>query len=323
MDNVSEFLKGLGMDNQSKSDKWAEIIKPSQSYLIVGDVGTGKSGLAYWLLERFSKEYSLIPASVGIPRDKKELLPETFVTPDLDDIASLEDAIIFLDEAELQLPLEDTKTRQTVVNFLGLPRQRNQILLLSFHFPRLVLGRYLPYFSAFLIKRPPYLMEFAGKRQGDELTSMMKKAEERFAELTPGDIVKNTYVIAPRIRWQGVLQNPLASFWTDSLSKVWSGVDSTSQGIKYKGGKMGHSPQRKRWVTEFEIEPRPEAFSIQPIYEAGSLIGFNILDPEGDVIRKRANIVTLIHREHPQIDMPRLENAAISYFDYSVEVILK
>lgn len=133
---------------------------------------------------------------------------------------------MFIDEADLQLPIEDTKARQYVINFLSLPRHRKQIFLLAFHFPRLVLGRYLPFFAAFLLKRPPYLIEFAGKRQNDALTQMMERAEERFAELSSeSDVVKHTYVVAPKIRWQGMLENPLCSFWGQELSEVWSGTE--------------------------------------------------------------------------------------------------
>jgi hypothetical protein len=96
--------------------------------------------------------------------------------------------------------------------------------------------RYLPFFSAFLLKRPPYLIEFASKSKGDALYQMMLKAEERFAELVPPDwapdelhpqpeaVLSSTYVVAPRLRWQGVLTNPTCSFWTQELSEVWAGA---------------------------------------------------------------------------------------------------
>jgi hypothetical protein len=140
----------------------------------------------------------------------------------IDDTASIENAIVFIDEADIQLPLDSNKDKERVVNALSLPRQRNQIFILAYHFPRLVKGTYLPFFSAFLFKRPPYLIEFASKRGSDELFQMMSKATERFNELP--DPVKYTYVIAPRIRWQGMLENSLPTFWSPELSKIWSGV---------------------------------------------------------------------------------------------------
>lgn len=192
----------------------------------MGDVGTGKSALAYWLLERFSQKYGLFPTVVGFPREKQSLLPSGFIVKDEpEECIGLENAIVFIDEADLQLPIEDTKARKYVTNFLSLPRHRHQIFLLAFHFPRLVLARYLPFFRGFLIKRPPYLLEFASKGKGDALQQMMEKAEERFAELPSEDVFKNTYVIAPRIRWQGMLENSLCSFWSDEVSEVWAGTE--------------------------------------------------------------------------------------------------
>ena len=225
-DNVEEFLKKMGKDSQEPS-QWDRVIQPNSSYLIVGDVGTGKSALAYYLLEEFGKKYELLSAVVGFPRDKQHLLPGDWVVLDEpSECTKHENIIVFIDEADLQLPIEDSKAREYVVNFLSLPRHRKQIFLLAFHFPRLVLGRYLPFFSGFLLKRPPYLIEFAGKRQNDALTQMMERAEERFAELTSEEEVrKNTYVVAPRIRWQGMLENPLCSFWSHGLSEVWAGTE--------------------------------------------------------------------------------------------------
>jgi len=228
-------------------ETWDKIIQPNSSYLIVGDVGTGKSALAYFLLETYSQKYELLPAIVGLPREKQALLPSNFIIlNDPGECTRLENAIVFIDEADLQLPMEDTKAREYVVNFLSLPRHRHQIFLLAFHFPRLVLGRYLPFFSAFLLKRPPYLIEFASKGKNDVMSRMMQRAEERFAKLPSEGVVKNTYVVAPRIRWQGMLPNPLCSFWTDGLSEVWAGT------------KVEHGEEQKQVATKPDETSKPD-----------------------------------------------------------------
>lgn len=238
-DEVTEFLKKMGMreDQKPEANQWDRIIQPASSYLIVGDVGTGKSALAFWLLEGYSQKYQFQPAVVGFPREKKGLLPANFQVLSIDDLTQSQNTIALIDEADLQLPIEDTKARKQVINFLSLPRHRHQIFLLSFHFPRLVMGRYLPFFRAFILKRPPYLIEFASKSKNDALSAMMSHAEERFAEFPEQsvevngetrwhpDILKNTYVVAPRIRWQGMITNPLPSFWTQELSEAWSGTE--------------------------------------------------------------------------------------------------
>ncbi|MBA7574005.1 hypothetical protein ES708_15807 [subsurface metagenome] len=322
-DDVNEFLKRIGMSDPSgqqsdQQSQWDKVIQPNSSYLIVGDVGTGKSALAYYLLETFSQKYNLLPAVVGLPRNKQELLPPDFVVlEDPSECTQRENIIAFIDEADIQLPIEDTKAREYVTNFLSLPRHRHQIFLLAFHFPRLVMGRYLPFFSAFFIKRPPYLLEFASKRKGDALQQMMERAEERFAEF-PGqqDVVKHTYVVAPRIRWQGMLPNPLASFWSQGLSEIWASaaVDKIERKPKQQ--------QLEKWAVE-EIEEVPAAFRIVPHYKDSILVGFRIDDPEGSVIRKRANIVAEIHQAYPEVSIEELENARVTYSDYHVEMELR
>ncbi len=213
-----------------------KIIRPESTYLVTGDVGTGKSGLCYWLMERYAQKYDLQPCVVGLPKDKANLVPLNYaVLEKPQDLTKRERAIALVDEAGIQLPLDDTKIREVVTNFLALPRQRSQIILLCYHIPRLVLSRYLPFFSAFLLKRPPYLYEFASKGKNDTLIKMMGKAEERFAELVPPDwdaatglpeaVVKQTYVVSPRLRWQGLLPNPLPTYWTPELSKIWAGTE--------------------------------------------------------------------------------------------------
>lgn len=226
-DNIDEFLRNLGMKGIPVDNQWDKIVVPDCTYMLTGDIGTGKSALAYWLLEYFSQKYSMAPVTVGLPHNKRELLPEYIQHLDEPkDCSKKENSIILIDEADLQLPLEDTKQRKEVVNFLSLPRQRHQILILSFHYPRLILSRYLPYFNGGLFfKRPPYLLEFAGKTKNDSLVKMMQKAEERFAELPLEKVKLFTYVIAPRLRWQGLLANTVPTFWSEALSKVWAGVE--------------------------------------------------------------------------------------------------
>jgi hypothetical protein len=275
-DEIGEFLKKMGMrdDQKPEANQWDKIIQPASSYLIVGDVGTGKSALAFWLLETSSQKYQFEPAVVGFPKDKKGLLPANFLDLDIDELTQRQNTVALIDEADIQLPIEDTKARKQVTNFLSLPRHRHQIFLLSFHFPRLVLGRYLPFFSAFILKRPPYLIEFASKSKNDALSEMMRRAEERFAEIPNQtievdgqtkwhpDILKNTYVVAPRIRWQGMITNPLPSFWSQELSEAWSG-------------------------TEIEAAPKPEK-DLFPYYDPNRLVATDGKTLITEEMRRRA-----------------------------------
>lgn len=241
MSEIDDFLKNFKNEDKGETSKWDEVVQPKSSYLLTGDVGMGKSALAYFILERYSEKYNLVPAVVGLPASKRTLLPDNFQFLDnISEVSSVENAVVFVDEADIQLPLDSNKNKETVVNCLSLPRQRKQIFIFAYHFPRLVKGTYLPFFSAFLFKRPPYLIEFASKKGSDELLQMMTKAGERFDELA-NDVRKYTYVVAPRIRWQGMLESPLPSFWSQSLSEIWSGVGVVEQ----KGSRLVVSDQLK------------------------------------------------------------------------------
>ncbi|GAH63288.1 unnamed protein product, partial [marine sediment metagenome] len=90
-------------------------------------------------------------------------------------------------------------------------------------------------------------------------------AEERFAEFpTEKDIVKNTYVVAPRIRWQGMMENPLCSFWEQELSEVWAGAEvEKPQKQSQKQTSLFEDvakPVAKGWLAD-----DPEMKSIYPI----------------------------------------------------------
>lgn len=65
--NIDNFLWNFGMSEeyQSKSqDKWQEIIRPSTVSVILGNKGTGKSALAYYLAETLGAHYNLLPVVV-------------------------------------------------------------------------------------------------------------------------------------------------------------------------------------------------------------------------------------------------------------------
>ena len=227
--DIEKFVANFnGSEEQDKEQKWSEVIQPKSAFLITGDVGTGKSALCFYLMERFGKKYGLIPTILGFPRDQQNLLPDYFEIVDaMQQTLERRNVILLVDEADTQIPLHDQKQRDYVLTILNSRAKQNQIFLLSYHYPRLVLGTYLPSFDGFLLKRPPYLLEFASK-ESKEITNMMQKAEERFSELpSSDDIVKNTYVVAPRIRWQGMLANPLPLFWSQELREVMPKLKQT------------------------------------------------------------------------------------------------
>jgi len=79
--DIEKFLKQMGMkDQQPTTGQWDRVIQPNSSYLIIGDVGTGKSALAHHLLETFSQKYNLLPAASPDTDTRYFSLP--FTSPD-------------------------------------------------------------------------------------------------------------------------------------------------------------------------------------------------------------------------------------------------
>ena len=111
-----------------------------------------------------------------------------------------------------------------------------------------------------------------------------------------------------------MVPNPLASFWSQGLSEIWAGAAVD---------KIERKPKQQQLVAVEEIEEVPAAFRIVPYYKDGILVGFRIDDPEGSVIRERANIIAEIHKAYPEVSVGELENARMTYSDYHADVELR
>lgn len=72
-DDVSEFLRRMGMKDNQHKDPWSQIIRLNSAYLILGKRGSGKTGLGHYLVERFASEYQLLPAIVGLPAGARSI----------------------------------------------------------------------------------------------------------------------------------------------------------------------------------------------------------------------------------------------------------
>jgi len=225
-DNISEFLKKMGYNQPNKqpdSDDWATVIQPNSAYLILGRRGSGKTALGHYLTERFSKEYSLLPAIVGLPSSKKTLLPLDYVCPP-SPADTPDDSIAVLDEGALATPARRSmsKINQLVISMLSLVRQRNQIIFFLYHFPRMVDVGILSYLDGVLIKEPS-IWDVAYGQKGELLPKLTIKAAELFESMDEDRRKRATFVSAPQAKFEGILENPLPSYWSDEISKAWAG----------------------------------------------------------------------------------------------------
>jgi len=221
MDEISEFLKKMGM--RDHQDPWANIVKPASALLILGRRGSGKTGLGHYLVERFSKVYQLSPVIVGLPPEKRKLLPPNYICP-LSQADIPDSSIALLDEGAMFTPARRSmsKLNQLVVSMLSLVRQRNQIIFFIYHFPRMVDVGILSYLDGVFLKEPS-IWDVSYGQKGELLPKLTRKAAELFENMDEEKRKRAVFVSAPQARFEGLLENPLPSYWSDEISKAYGG----------------------------------------------------------------------------------------------------
>ena len=220
--------------------EWNDLIRLSTVNLIIGYKGRGKSGLAYYLMETIAPKYNLLPLVVNFPREKQSLLPANYVVKDLEDALSTEKAMILVDEGTTQLPAGG-KLEDFIKGASSLSRQRDQIIVFVFHTSRDVGSRILRGLDTVMIKEPSRRQIEQGAKD-KWFRALLEKAKQEL-QAQPGKRYKWTYVESEEPDFQGVLSNPLPSFWSEDLSKAWGVVSSqTESGELVQAAKLKEKP---------------------------------------------------------------------------------
>ncbi|HUU65415.1 MAG TPA: hypothetical protein VMW37_04840 [Dehalococcoidales bacterium] len=220
---VEDFLSSFGMGQSEEKDTWLDIIRPTTVSLILGQKGLGKSGLGYFLVDKVSRQYSLTPVAVNLPRDKQPLLPEHYVIKTLEELKHTGDVVALIDEGTTTLPAGQAKLEELVKSFVALSRQRNQVIIFVFHASSDVGSRILRGVDNILIKRPSQRQIQYGSKDA-YCRALLIEAKERFQSLAEigEDPRKYTFVDAETPPFHGILKNDLPDFWTEDLSKAWA-----------------------------------------------------------------------------------------------------
>lgn len=248
---IDDFLHSIGMGNEEEkstepSAHWHDILRPSKVGVMLGMTGSGKSGLGYYLLEHLSSKYSLIPVVVNLPREKRALIPESWVISSLREMQRIESACVLIDEGTTTLPTGG-KLEMMMKSFASLARQRDQIILYIFHASSDVGSRILRGVAVVLLKEPSKRqIEFGSK--DNWMRMLLEEAKDRFKAIRDigADSREFTYVDSEDPEFRGVVKNPLCSFWSEDLSKAWSGVDLVE--LLGKGARQ----------PSFDMGPRPK-----------------------------------------------------------------
>lgn len=269
--------------------KFEEIV-PNEGHMgmIFGDIRSGKSCLAYALLEHLSMEYNRDAYVYGLPREKAYLLPPS-ITPiySLDDLA--ENSIVLFDEAYISFysRMSSSNINKMMDTLAGLVGQKNILAIyITQQTRRLEIG--IVSSVGWICCKKPSLLQSRFDRK--ELRGIIKEVYGAFNKLVPpeGTSKKDyqkrcTYVVSSD--FEGMIENSNTppSFWSEDLSKAFEGVLlSSNTGKKEKGGELRmNEKQRECMLTKFAVN----GFAVFDGEEAGELV----LKPRG--MEEKAEIV--------------------------------
>ncbi len=203
----------------------ADLIKLPSVNMIFGDVGQGKSGLAYEIMEKLSTKHDLLPVVINLPEDKRSLLPPNYIVTDLDGLNSLENCIVLIDEGTTNIPAGSKDLEEMIKGFNSLVRQRNQIIVFIFHSSSDAGSRVLRGINGALIFKKPNRRQIQWGSKDKVMFGLMTESLENCKALEAIGENSQEWALVDNLDpdYHGMARNGLPSYWSDDLSKAWKG----------------------------------------------------------------------------------------------------
>jgi len=221
--------------------------------LILGSEGSGKSNLAYGILESL-KDFGRKLYVHGLPLEKQIYLPDWLNASSGMDFP--ENSIVLADEAHIMFYSRDSMSNANkyMDTFSGLVRQKDILAIYITQFARkLELG--LVSAPRVLLIKQPSLLQMRLDRSAlrpllasateafkfiedtpapPRAASQLRQIEKRMSELGSDTEVSPRCLIATYVisnRFEGMIDpsNYSPSFWSEELSKAWKGVSLTGE----------------------------------------------------------------------------------------------
>jgi len=238
MGDITDYLKDSQNNEKPKPDDMKPhtmslkdlVILPSTN-IILGNVGSGKSGLAYYLVDTLSKEYDLLPVVVNFPEAKKNLLPDNYVIRDSESLKKTGDFIALIDEGTTTAPAGNKELEERLKSYNSLSRQRHSIIIYIYHSSSDVGSRILRgIYGAIMLKEPSARQIRYGSKD-HWMKDILTTAKQKFKALQEigEDTRAWTFIDTEKPEFQGMVKNELVSFWSTELSEAWAGVDVDTQ----------------------------------------------------------------------------------------------
>ena len=219
-DDIAEGMK----NNKEKEEfhkfynpefvNWKEINKSVKSIAIVGRTGTGKTAIAYKILEAFDKVIYIFR------HPNPKLLNERGFRQlyEFSAFENLSDCVVFIDEIQLYISIYETKSNMVLMRLLSLCRQRNITLIISTSDTRFITRGLESYFDVWIVKD----LEFDLVKKG----SIIKKiVAENVHIIVDGFRLSNEeYLFYSREfeQFKGKHTFELPLYWNDNYSKPYA-----------------------------------------------------------------------------------------------------
>lgn len=235
--------------------QWLKILSTHPRVLILGGQGTGKSCLGFWLLEILHPRCRCF--AFRLPGEGA-----SYTSPWLGIIHDLNDApsgsIVLVDEAYLSLFAREslTKRNRELTKIVNLARQKNLGLIFVTHEARHLDKNILSCIDTLVIKKPAPLQVALDR---SFLKTYLLKAQSVFQGKSDSASKATSYVGFSPSGFEGVLQNPRPSFWSDELSHIFA------------SGNLGNIEKPARELTKEEKRKRAKKLRDEDGYSYGDI----------------------------------------------------
>ena len=235
--------------------KWLKILSEHPRILILGAQGSGKSCLGFYLLEimsyrahcyvyHFPEEGgSLLPEGMGILREFTHAPPGS---------------LILVDEAYLAFFSRDSQTtaNKEITRVVNLARQKEISLIFVAHESRHLEKNILSGIDTLILKKPTPLQVGLDRSL---LKTYLLKAEQLFQGKDELEAKTLSYIAFSPSGFEGMLENPKPSFWTEELSHIFA------------SGQLGREERPARQLTKEEKRERAKELRQDYGYSYGNI----------------------------------------------------